>query len=203
MTRIANDAGRGYRSELRAHQAEETRERILDATIRVMAGGLAFVSIPAVAHEAGVSVPTIYRHFGSKRALIAAVHPHILRQLGVDDVVPPRSVGEFRDWAFAMIARADLAGDIARVAMASPAADETRRVTMPQRLAKIRQLADVLAPDLTQVDRDRFARLLVILTSSSAQRMWRDPIGLSADEIVDDLDWVVRAVIAAGSGNGR
>ncbi len=110
---------------------------------------------------------------------------------------------EFRDWALATIARVDSVGDIARVAMASPAADETRRVTMPQRLAKIRQLADVLAPDLTPVDGDRFARLLVILTSSSARRMWRDAIGLSADEVVDDLEWVVRAVIAAGSGSGR
>ncbi|MDH4334340.1 MAG: TetR/AcrR family transcriptional regulator [Chloroflexota bacterium] len=177
--------------------------RILDATIRVMAGGLAFLSIPAVAHEAGVSVPTIYRHFGSKGALIAAVYPHIVRHLGREDVVLPRSTDEFRGWARAMFARMDSVGDIARVAMASPAADETRRVTMPQRFARIRELADALAPNLTSVDRDRFARLLVILTSSSAQRMWRDPLGSPVDEAIDDLDWVVRAMIASASGHGR
>lgn len=200
MTHIANNAGRAYRSQLRAQQAEETRARILDATIRVMGGGLAFVSIPAVAREAGVSVPTIYRHFGSKSALIAAVHPHILRHLGVVDVVPPRTVDEFRDWARAMFARMDSLGDMARVEMASPAADETRRVTMPQRLARVRELADALAPNLTSTDRDRFARLLVILTSSSAHRMWRDPLGSPPDEVIDDLDWVVRAMIASGHG---
>jgi AcrR family transcriptional regulator len=168
-----------------------------------MAGGLAFLSIPAVSREAGVSVPTVYRHFGTKRDLIAAVFPHLARKAGLDDVATPRSVDEFRDWARAMFDRMDSLDDMARAAMASPASDVTRRVTMPQRLAKIRQLADVLAPNLTQVDGDRFARLLVILTSSSAQRMLRDPIGLTADEIADDLDWVVRAVIAAASGNGR
>jgi len=65
MTRIA-DAGRPYNNELRAQQAEATRSRILDATIRVMAGGVGTLSIPDVAREAGVSVPTIYRHFGTK-----------------------------------------------------------------------------------------------------------------------------------------
>jgi len=203
MTPISKDTGRAYRSELRTQQAEETRTRILDATVHVMAGGLAFLSIPAVSREAGVSVPTVYRHFGTKRDLIAAVFPHLARKAGLDDVATPRSVDEFRDWARAMFDRMDSLDDMARAAMASPASDVTRRVTMPQRLAKIRQLADVLAPNLTQVDGDRFARLLVILTSSSAQRMLRDPIGLTADEIADDLDWVVRAVIAAASGNGR
>ena len=50
MTRIANTAAtREYRSELRAQQADETRARILDATGRVMAGGITTISIPAVA----------------------------------------------------------------------------------------------------------------------------------------------------------
>jgi hypothetical protein len=66
---------RVYGSPLRVHQAEETRERILDATVRVMARGLTSVSIPAGAREAGVSVPTIYRHFGTKTDLLAAVYP--------------------------------------------------------------------------------------------------------------------------------
>ena len=51
MVRIANGRQREYRSELRAEQAEETRKRILDATLRVMAGGVATVSVPAVAYR--------------------------------------------------------------------------------------------------------------------------------------------------------
>src|SRR3989304_8147125 len=121
MTHIANDTGRAYRSELRAQQAEETRTRILDATVHVMAGGLVFVSMPAVAQEAGVAVPPVYRHFGTKRDLIAAVFPHLARKAGLDDVAPPRSGGEFRDWARAMFDRMASLDDMARAAMARPA----------------------------------------------------------------------------------
>ena len=57
MNHVLNSAPRPYRSRLREEQAQETRERILDATGRVMAAGIATVSIPAVAREAGVSIP--------------------------------------------------------------------------------------------------------------------------------------------------
>jgi hypothetical protein len=84
MTRLANNQQRSYRSELRAEQAEETRVRILDATVRVLARGEATLSIPAIAREAGVSVPTVYRHFGTKAELLASVYPHLVRRTGVD-----------------------------------------------------------------------------------------------------------------------
>jgi hypothetical protein len=43
----------------------------------------------------------------------------------------------------------------------------------------------------------------VILTASSALRLWRDQLGSSVDEAADDVDWVVRALIAsASSRNG-
>ena len=67
---------RPYRSELREEQAESTRSRILDATMRVMGRGVASLSIPAVAREAGVSTPTVYRHFGTKHDLLDALYPH-------------------------------------------------------------------------------------------------------------------------------
>src|SRR6266566_9846399 len=102
MTHIANREGeaagraRAYRSELRAQQAEETRTRILDATVRVMARGLAVLSIPDVAREAGVSIPTVYRHFRTKPDLLRAVYPHVARRTGLQPVVQPATIAEFR-----------------------------------------------------------------------------------------------------------
>jgi AcrR family transcriptional regulator len=197
MTRIVTRSGRAYHSQLRADQAEETRARILDATVRVMAAGVASVSIPAVAREAGVSVPTIYRHFGTKHDLLAAVYPYLVRRAGLDRLVPPRSVDELRDGVRAYFDRLDSFDDLARAAMAGPASDDARRISIPDRLAVTRQLADSIVPRLSEVDRDRIARLLVILVSSSAQRMWRDHLGSSVDEAADDVDWVVRAAIAS------
>jgi len=203
MNRIATSQGRSYRSQLRARQAEETRARILDATVRVMARGLASVSIPAVAREAGVSVPTIYRHFATKSDLIAAVYPHVVRRAGLDKLVPPRSVDELRDAVRAYFDHTEALDDLARAAMASPASEEARRINMPDRLATFHQLADSIVPKLPEVDRDRIARLLVILTASSSLRMWRNNLGSSVDEAADDIDWAVRAAIAAATSRKR
>ena len=203
MTPIATRSARTYRSQLRAEHAEETRGRILDAAVRVTARGIASVSIPAVAREAGVSVPTVYRHFGTKRDLLAALYPHVVRRAGLPDLVIPRSIDELLDGLPAYFKRTDSLGDLARLAMASPASDETRRINMPDRLAIFRGLADSIVPKPSEADRDRIARALVILTASSALRLWRDQLGSSVDEAADDVDWVVRALIASASSRNK
>jgi AcrR family transcriptional regulator len=204
MTRIATKGGvRSYRSQLRAQQAEETRARILDATGRVMAGGLAFVSIPQVAREAGVSVPTIYRHFPTKHDLLAAVYPHAVRRAGLDELVIPRSMDELRAGLRAYFERTDSFGDLARAAMASPASDEVRRLNIPDRVAMFRRIADSIEPRPSKADRDRIARLLVVLTALSALRLWRDQLGSSVEEAADDVDWAIRAVIASATSRKR
>ncbi len=62
---------RTYRSDLRATQAEATRQAILAAAGRVFrAGGWPNATIAAIAEDAGVSKETIYAIFGNKVALI-------------------------------------------------------------------------------------------------------------------------------------
>lgn len=151
-----------------------------------------------------MSVPTIYRHFGTKRDLLAAVYPHVVRRAGLGPVVPPRSIDELRDGVCGIFDRLDSTDDLARAALASPAAEEARRITMPDRMALGRRLADTIVPKLSESDRDRIARLLVVLTTSSALRVWREHLGSSVDEAADDIDWVIRAaIVAATPGNER
>jgi len=152
-----------------------------------------------VAREAGVSVPTVYRHFGTKADLLAAVYPHVVRRAGLDRLHPPRSIDELRDGVRRYFDHVESFDDLARAAMASPASDEVRAINMPDRLALFRRLADTIVPKPSEVDRNRIARLLVILTASSALRMWRDHLGASVDEAADDVDWIVRAAIAAAT----
>jgi AcrR family transcriptional regulator len=198
MNRIVSGTIDAY-NQIRAAQAQATRARILEATVSVMAGGVATVSIPAVAREAGVSVPTVYRHFGTKRNLLASVFPHVVRRAGLDELVPPRSIEELGHGVRALFERIDSAGDLARAAAASPAADEVRRVDMPARLEMSRRLADSIVPKLTPGDRDRIARLLTILVSASALRVWRDHLGSTVEEAAGDIDWVISAAIAAST----
>ena len=202
MARIVN-VERPYRSQLREQQAEGTRERILEATLRLTASGLASLSIPAVAREAGVSVPTIYRHFRTKGALLSAMYPFAARRTGLDAVPDPTSVEELRAAIRAYIERLDGLEDMARAAYASPIADEVRHATMRSRVQRIERVADSVKPKLRKVHRDRITRLLVVLTSSSALRMWRDHLGASVEGAADDIDWVVRAAIAAATTSKR
>jgi AcrR family transcriptional regulator len=61
------------RQGLRAEQALRTRRRIADAALRVFSDrGYGAARIEDIAAEAGVAVPTVYKVFGNKPALLAA-----------------------------------------------------------------------------------------------------------------------------------
>ena len=203
MSRIANatgvEAARTYRSELRVEQATETRERILDAALRVLLTGVASLSVPAVAREAGVSVPTIYRHFGTKAGLLEAMYPHAARRAGLDLIPIPATVNDVRSGVLAVFERLDAMDDVSRVAIASPVADQVRHATMPSRVERIRAVGQSIEPPLARADVDRITRILVILTSSSSLRTWRDHLGASPEQAADDIDWILRAAIAAAT----
>jgi AcrR family transcriptional regulator len=196
MARITNKP-RSYRSDLRAEQAEETRGRILDAAGRVMATGVASLSVPAVAREAGVSVPTVYRHFRTKAELLAALYPHAARRAGLDAIPDPATVRDVRDAVRAIFERLDALDDVSRAAFASPIADQVRHATMPSRVERIRALGKSVEPPLSDADLDRITRILVILISSSSLRTWRDHLGATPEQAADDIDWILRAGIAA------
>jgi AcrR family transcriptional regulator len=197
MTRITNSATRSYRSDLRAEQAAETRGRILDAALRVMSTGVASLSIPAVAREAGVSVPTVYRHFATKADLLRELYPHAARRSGLDGLPDPTSLRDVRSSLRAIFERVDALDDMARAAMASPVADEVRHATIQSRYERIRRLGDSIEPRLSTADQDRITRLLVVLTQSASLRMWRDHLGASVDDVADDIEWILKAAVAA------
>lgn len=202
MNRIANaEAARPYRSELRKRQVDETRSRILDATVRVMARGLASTSIPAVAREAGVSVPTVYRHFRTKRDLFSALYPHMVYRGAMAQLPLPDSLDGFGPGLRKQFASLDAVGDVERAAMASPAGEEARRSNMPHRVARTRELTETIVPKGSTIDRERLTRLLVVLTGAAAFRTWRDHLGCSPDEAADDVEWAVRTLIGGSTRN--
>jgi AcrR family transcriptional regulator len=201
MSRIAKS--RPYRSELREQQADGTRARILDAALRVMARGIAGLSVPEVAREAGVSVPTVYRHFGTKDELLAAVYPHVARRVGLDTVPDPVTLDELRVAARAYFDRLANYSALDLAAVASPAGAEVRHATMPHRLKRLSRFANAVEPPLGKADRDRITRLLAVITASASLRMWRDQLGASVEQAADDIVWVMQASIAASRRSAR
>jgi AcrR family transcriptional regulator len=186
---------------LRRRQADETRSRILDATVRVVARGMASASIPAIAREAGVSVPTVYRHFRTKRDLFAALYPHVVYRGSMAQLPLPDSLDGFGPGLRTQFSSLDAIGDMERAAMASPAGEEARRSAMPRRIERTRELADAIVPAGAAIDRERLTRLLVVLTGNAAFRTWRDDLGCSPEEAADDVEWAVRTMIGASTRN--
>lgn len=65
---------RRYESAHRQEQAAQTRRTILDAAaVLFVDPGFAATTLAAVAAEAGVAVQTVYKVFGSKKALLSAL----------------------------------------------------------------------------------------------------------------------------------
>jgi AcrR family transcriptional regulator len=61
---------------------DAARERLLDAAARCVArDGMAGANVAAVAAEAGVSRPTVYRYFADRQALVEATMMHAGRDL--------------------------------------------------------------------------------------------------------------------------
>lgn len=199
MKPLVNRRIRRYQSPLRDEQAQNTRDRILDATGRLLAGGLAGLSIPAIAREAGVSVPTVYRNFRTKQDLFEAIHPYAIRRARTSELKPPKSIADFRDGVRIQLERFESLDDLDRAAIASRGAEEVRHATMEARIGIARQVAEAIAPELSPKDRERLARLVIVLSMSATARMLLEHLGRSVDEAVDDIDWAVRAVIAGAT----
>jgi AcrR family transcriptional regulator len=70
---------RKYSKSLRAEQQEQTRERIVEAAVKLHEQlGPAHTSIKAIAEEAGVQRLTVYRHFPDDNSLFRACTSHYL-----------------------------------------------------------------------------------------------------------------------------
>lgn len=77
---------RSYRKAKRAETQEETREKIVRATIALhLDQGVATTSYSEVAERAGVGAATVYRHFPTMGSLVEACGAHIWQS-----IEPPR-----------------------------------------------------------------------------------------------------------------
>jgi AcrR family transcriptional regulator len=77
MGRSSKQGKRGYRLGRRAETADETRQRIVEATYALHAErGIADTSMKDIAERAGVSVGTVYHHFPTYPDAIAACGAH-------------------------------------------------------------------------------------------------------------------------------
>ena len=186
---------RTYTSELRQAQAEATRTKILDALVEVLAEGVETLSVPAVAERAGVSVGTIYRHFGDKSGMLKALIPHAQTRSGVELEGTPETFSDMREAVSQIFRHFENTDDLLRAAFTSRIGREVRIRGSAERLQLMKEAFQGLEPDLESDQLEHIAKLGLILTTSEAYQQWKDRLGLSPEEAADEVVWVIETLI--------
>lgn len=188
-------------SRLRQEHMERTRDLIMEGLIRTMANGAVTWSIPDVARESGISVPTIYRYFRTKQELVEGLSAYVVRKAGLAAMQPPRSPQELIAMVREMYLRAESMSDAMKMASVSELAQEIRKESIPVRLKMIEMALAPVLPSFSEQERVYLIRIVLLLTSSALIRAFDQYLSLMGAEAADTISWAILALIRAGSSN--
>jgi AcrR family transcriptional regulator len=191
-----------YQSPLREEQMKRTREQILEALARVMARGVTDLSIPAVAREAGVSVPTVYRYFRTKSELVEAMGSYAVQKLGFSQRQLPRSPEELAESVKELYVKYEGLDEVMRAAAASGLSYEMRKEVLQFRLKMFEDALAPVAAQFDEADRIRLRNVILVLCSTATIRAFKDYLDLAGEEAADNVIWAIRTLTRATS-NGR
>ena len=184
-----------YHSTLRQEQMKRTREQILEGLVKTMAHGFAEISIPAVAREAGVSVPTVYRYFRTKRELIEALGGYMMQKAGLATSQLPRNTDELLAMVKQLFVTYEDLDEILRAAALSEYAYELRREVLPMRFKMIENALEPGIAMANEVDRIRLRNIVLVLTSTATIRAFKDYLSLSGEEAADSVTWAIQMLL--------
>lgn len=184
---------RSYDSPLREAQAAGTRKRIIDAVVDILvAERPGRLSMPAAAERAGVSVGTVYHHFGSKDGLFGAVNEAIDARVTPEHGIRYEHLEEDLVRFWTLVEREEA---YFRARDASPAGREVSRKRLPRRRRQARRiLEEACADELPPAEVDRLAAVLNALVSSGAFFRLRE-FGLSVEEAAETAAFAIRTVV--------
>jgi AcrR family transcriptional regulator len=189
---------RQYSSPLREQQASRTRELILDALTELLVDHRADeVSTRQIAERAGVSQPTVYRHFADRAALVEGLADRIAQHEAAGTTTPPATVDEWVTWAVPAFLAAD-EHPVEATAEAVLNADP-RRYSQASR-ERTRELHEAVGrwfPELDARQQTRVTALLRVLASSQTWLRLREEFGLTGIESGETVGWAIQTLTDA------
>jgi len=184
---------RPYESPLRERQSALTRESILAALVdQVARSRPGEYSIAEVAERAGVSVRTLYRHFGGREALALAVEEAVAaRSLPA----MPADLAQLHDYPVALFTAFDAHAPWVEAMLRMGEVGEVRRASKPRRIAAMRAH---LAPVLDGLPPERATEAMAVikhLLSAEAWRSMREDFGLDGPAAGRAVRWALTALM--------
>jgi AcrR family transcriptional regulator len=186
---------RTYTMTARAQAVEDTRTRIREAlfelgTTRVLSD----ISLEDVAHEAGVSVQTVLRHFGSRAGLIESNIQYAIDRVAHERVAPE---GDVDTAMTVLLDHYELRGDTVLLMLAQEATDElVHRLTDNGRRMHRDWVRSIFGPVVA--GREDLLDLLVVATDVYTWKLLRRDRGHSRSTTEQRMKALVRAVTSDG-----
>ncbi len=188
---------RRYSSPLRESQANRTRELILDALTELLAvHRVDEVSTKQIAERAGVSQPTVYRHFPDRVALVEGLADRVDQMvIAYHGSTPPATVEEGAAWAEAAFKATDDHA-IETTAEAVLNADPRRFSEASRRhTGEVNQAVARSLPELDERGQRHFAALMRTLVSVQTWLRMREEFGMDGTESGQVVSWALRALL--------
>jgi AcrR family transcriptional regulator len=187
---------RTYTMRARAAQAEQTRDRILDAVLSLVDEvPLVACTLPAVAERADVSVQTVLRAFGSREGLFEAA---LERSLPVVLAERPADPNDRRRTIEALIDHYETRGDGVLLLLGQETWEPfaARVTTIGKRLHRewVEAAFAEAVGGSDGASRIELVDLLVAATDVYAWKLWRRDAGRSRNETVDRMLRLVASI---------
>jgi AcrR family transcriptional regulator len=180
---------------LRDEHKAATRRRILRAVVDLLADHHpAALSVPAVSTRSGVSIPTIYRYFPTKEALLDAAAMFGLEDRGPGIAVDLRAADR---WVHQSWTALQQNLPMVRAQHLSAVGQEMRRHRGEQRASEIRVSLRDNGIDPDSERGRRLEALVTLLISSSAFLQLHETQGLSPDTAIAYTSWAIRHLLGA------
>lgn len=185
---------RGYSNALREQQAGQTREKILEAVAGLLrAGEMEELSYNLVADRAGVSVPTIYRYFPSRKALFDGLDRWLARELKRPAF--PRSYRELMESTPEFFRYYQESRDLLSTARVSAL---LREANQEGRKARDEGVSALLAPYTSHLGPARAKAVHAVvrlLYSFDSFEMMQERFGLGPSEISEAVLWTLQTLV--------
>ena len=188
----------------RANAVEATRTGIIDALVELAeTQPLAAIGLDDVAGAAGVSVQTVLRHFGTRAGLFETAVAHAMRAVEEERRTP---VGEVSTAVRVIVEHYEARGSSSLLFLAQEGSEPlAAQVTSGGRALHRTWVSETFAPLLPGQAEEREAAvdLLVVATDVYTWKLLRKDRGLSRARTQQQMERLVRAVLADLGATGR
>jgi AcrR family transcriptional regulator len=188
-----------YHSPLRDEQVRRTRDQILDALIELLTDRRADdITTRDIAERAGVSLPTVYRHFPDRTALLEGITARgnelVVESEGGFALESIDQFGQRIEWLFATADRYAVEMRAEALLNADPRrfSSDTRRHS--------EELLGLVAATFPNLDERRHAQLAGLLRCLASSQSWlrmREEFGVPGVESGPLLHWAADTLIRA------